>query len=173
MMKRFLCILCALLLAAPALAELPATSSADFFLFRPENASAMEILWHDGPGEPRVVLLNVPETYRDEASAFMKASPAWRTDLGPCGPEDALALLTRMGCTELPELPGDMTFEGVCFWADGFDFAAVDAEQAAFMLVLASVSVALNGQEGIDTSLRMGYYDMDTGTLLMATWVVE
>ena len=44
---------------------------------------------------------------------------------------------------------------------------------AAFMLLLASVSVALNGPEGIDASLRMGYYDMDTGTLLMATWAVE
>lgn len=173
MMKKFLCMLCVLLLAAPALAELPATSAADFFLFRPENASAMEILWQDGPGEPRVVLLNIPETYRDEARAFMEASPVWRTDLGSCGPEDALALLTRMGCAELPELPVDMMFEGVCFWVDGFDFAAVDAEQAAFMLMLASVSVALNGQEGIDASLRMGFYDTDTGTLLMATWVVE
>ena len=173
MMKKFLCMLCVLLLAVPALAEHPATSAADVFLFRPENASAMEILWHDGPGEPSVVLLNIPETYRDEACALMEASPAWRTDLGPCGPEDALALLTRMGCAELPELPADKMFEGVCFWVNGFDFASVDAEQAAFMLLLASVSAALNGQEGIDTSLCMGYYDKDTGTLLMATWAVE
>ena len=173
MMKRFLCMLCALLLAAPALAELPATSLADFFLFQPENAPVVTVLWQSNPGEPQVVLLNIPETRRDEACALMEASPAWRTDLGPCGPEDALALLTRMGCTELPELPADMTFEGVCFWADGFDFAAVEAEQALFMLAMTIGIVALSGEEMIDTSLRLGYYDVDTGTLLMATWTME
>lgn len=174
MMKKFFCMLCCLLLAATtALAELPTTTAADFFLFQPENASAMELLWQDGPGEPQVVLLKIPETYRDEACALMEASSAWRTDLGTCGPEDALSLLTHMGCTELPELPEDMMFEGVCFWANGFDFAAVDAEQAAFMLAMTVGIVALGGEENIDTSLRMGCYDVDTGTLLMATWVVE
>ena len=173
MMKRFLCMLCALLLAAPALAELPATTCADFFLFQPENAPEMEILWHDSSGDPHAVMFEIPEKYREEARALMAVSPVWRTDLGAWTPEDTLSLMTHMGCDELPELPADMMFEGVCFWVDGLDFAMLDKEQAVFMLAMTVGLTALHGEDAIDTSLRMGYYDMDTGTLLMATWAVE
>ena len=104
----------------------------------------------------------------------MQASPVWRTDQEPGHAESALSVLMRMGCTELPELPSDMVFEGVCFWVDGgAEFAAMDAEQATFLMMLVIGSVALGGPEAIDTSLRMGFCDQDTGMLLLATWAEE
>lgn len=173
-MKKICCALWALLLAMTgALAELPESTTTDFFLFPPETAHEMKILWQGESKEPEVVLLNIPEKHRDYARAAMEASSAWRTDLEPFAVEDAKIILEGMGCSELPEMPEDMVFEGMCFWMELVDFAAMDEDQAAFLMAMAMVSVGLRGETAIDISLRIGFYDVDTGTLLMAAWLVE
>ena len=143
----------------------------DCSLALPEEAAPPEITWEDGAGEPRMVVIAVPEAQRAEVLAAMEAAPDWLMDDAALDRETALEWLRHMACTELPELPEDIAFEGVCFWVEGLDGAEMDDETRLFTMALCIGSVALNGEETINIPLRMGFYDVDTGTLLMAGWL--
>ena len=143
----------------------------DCSLALPEEAAPPEITWEDGAGEPRMVVIAVPEAQRAEVLAAMEAAPDWLMDDAALDRETALEWLRHMACTELPELPEDIAFEGVCFWVEGLDGAEMDDEMRLFTMALCIGAVALNGEETINIPLRMGFYDVDTGTLLMAGWL--
>ena len=143
----------------------------DCSLALPEEAAPPEITWEDGAGEPRMVVIAVPEAQRAEVLAAMEAAPDWLMDDAALDRETALEWLRHMACTELPELPEDIAFEGVCFWVEGLDGAEMDDETRLFMIAMAVLTVDVNGEEAINIPLRMGFYDVDTGTLLMAGWL--
>lgn len=166
--RTLLLALCLVLGTSAACAEV---TWEDCSLALPEEAAPPEIAWEDGAGEPRMVVIAVPEAQRAEVLAAMEAAPDWLMDDAALDRETALEWLRHMACTELPELPEDIAFEGVCFWVEGLDSAEMDDETRLFMIAMAVLTVDVNGEEAINIPLRMGFYDADTGTLLMAGWL--
>lgn len=143
----------------------------DCSLALPVDVALPEVAWEDGAGEPRMVVIAVPAAQRAEVLAAMEAAPDWLMDDAALDRETALEWLRHMACTELPELPEDITFEGVCFWVEVLDDAEMDDEMRLFMIAMSVLTVDVNGEEAINIPLRMGFYDVDTGTLLMAGWL--
>lgn len=170
MRKWLLMLMAALMLTSSACAEPVDISWGDCYLTLPEGTAAPMVTWTDGAGEPGMVVINVPEKQRADVLAAIEAAPEWALD-GTLDMDTALDLLRHMHCKELPELPESMTFERVCFWVETPDADDMDDEELAFMMALIIGGVALNDDQPIDIPLRIGFYDVDTGTLLMARWL--
>lgn len=164
-----LCMTAVQLPLQPVQAEETAVTWADCCLLL--SAPEPELLWYDDTGEPRVYVTVAPQVQIEAVRAAVEAAPEWVVEQTPISALDALDILGRMGCADLPELPEDMTFEAVCCWAQTDEPDEDSGEVQLFMFVLVSAMIVA-GQE-VDLPLRIGFCDMDTGTMLMAGWLDE